>query len=144
MYSAFPGGWPGAGLFLLRIVVGSAVLAQGGVCLLSQRTPQGTLGEPVPFGVMLLGVIGVATGAALLAGFLTPVAAGVVSLGSAGVVLARLHLGAVDIPAANSDTFFIVVIAAAIAVLGPGTWSVDAWLFGRREIVIPPESRRSP
>ena len=29
--------------------------------------------------------------------------------------------------------------AAALALLGPGAYSVDAWLFGRRVLVIPPD-----
>ena len=32
--------------------------------------------------------------------------------------------------------------ALALAMLGPGAHSIDAWLFGRREIVIPDEPRR--
>jgi hypothetical protein len=35
----------------------------------------------------------------------------------------------------------LVVMAAAIALLGPGAFSLDAYLFGRHEIVIPPASR---
>jgi len=35
-------------------------------------------------------------------------------------------------------TFLIVVSAIAIALLGPGAFSLDGALFGRREIVIPP------
>ena len=32
----------------------------------------------------------------------------------------------------------IVIVAIGIALLGPGAYSVDSYLFGRREIVIPP------
>ncbi|HEX3543577.1 MAG TPA: hypothetical protein VHT31_03545 [Candidatus Acidoferrum sp.] len=35
----------------------------------------------------------------------------------------------------------MIVMAAAIALLGPGAFSLDARLFGRREILIPPPSR---
>ena len=31
----------------------------------------------------------------------------------------------------------VIILAAAIALLGPGAFSVDARLFGRREILIP-------
>jgi guanyl-specific ribonuclease Sa len=36
-----------------------------------------------------------------------------------------------------------VLIAASIAMLGPGAYSVDGYLFGRREIVIPPRGPES-
>jgi hypothetical protein len=35
----------------------------------------------------------------------------------------------------------MVVDATAIALLGPGAFSLDARLFGRREILIPPDPR---
>ncbi len=34
-----------------------------------------------------------------------------------------------------------MILAAVIALLGPGAYSLDARLFGRREIIIPPASR---
>jgi hypothetical protein len=34
--------------------------------------------------------------------------------------------------------------ALALAMLGPGAHSIDAWLFGRREIVIPDVPRHHP
>jgi hypothetical protein len=37
---------------------------------------------------------------------------------------------------------FIVVVVAAIILLGPGSLSLDARLFGRREIIIPRGPRR--
>jgi hypothetical protein len=39
---------------------------------------------------------------------------------------------------------FVLVMTAALILLGPGAFSVDSYLFGRREIVIPPDSSRSP
>ena len=34
----------------------------------------------------------------------------------------------------------LAVISVAIALLGPGAYSLDGYLFGRREIVIPPRT----
>jgi hypothetical protein len=34
----------------------------------------------------------------------------------------------------------VIVDAIALALLGPGAHSIDAWLFGRREIIIPRDS----
>jgi hypothetical protein len=39
--------------------------------------------------------------------------------------------------------FNLAAISAALVLLGPGAFSLDARLFGRREIIIP-EGRRSP
>jgi hypothetical protein len=36
----------------------------------------------------------------------------------------------------------MTVAAVALALLGPGAFSLDGRLFGRREIVIPPSSRK--
>lgn len=57
--------------------------------------------------------------APLAAGFMTPAAA----------VVAAATLWFCDAP-------WLAAIAIALALLGPGAYSVDARLFGRREIVI--------
>jgi uncharacterized membrane protein YphA (DoxX/SURF4 family) len=38
-------------------------------------------------------------------------------------------------------SIYLAVISLAIVLLGPGAFSLDARLFGRREIVIPEASR---
>jgi hypothetical protein len=62
----------------------------------------------------------------LLVGFMTPVIAIVVTLGAAALAL----LGLIQ-------SIEIVVLAIAIALLGPGAISLDARMFGRREILLP-------
>jgi uncharacterized membrane protein YphA (DoxX/SURF4 family) len=37
----------------------------------------------------------------------------------------------------------VAIVALGIALIGPGAFSVDGYLFGRREIVIPPRSPES-
>lgn len=69
----------------------------------------------------------VAAGLALLAGALTPAAVLAVSL----LLLARLAEGA------GQTTLLLLVMAVALGLLGPGAYSVDARLFGRREIEVP-------
>jgi uncharacterized membrane protein YphA (DoxX/SURF4 family) len=41
---------------------------------------------------------------------------------------------------AKPSQILATTIAVSIALLGPGAFSVDARLFGRREIIIPPSS----
>ena len=72
----------------------------------------------------------------LIAGLLTPCAAAV--LGVLEIVRrASLSPAACSLSACNASTTLVAAIAVAIAVLGPGALSVDARLFGFREIIIP-------
>ena len=83
-----------------------------------------------------LGLLAVAGGVALLAGFLTPIAGAVAGL-------TTFYLAATWDPS-PAPLFFIdrfaalLVLAdtAALAMLGPGAHSLDAYLFGRREILV--------
>ena len=68
-----------------------------------------------------------ASGALLVIGLLTPVAGMVVAAGAAAVALAD----------AGWTNVSLVVLAAAVVLLGPGAISVDSRLFGRKTIIIP-------
>lgn len=129
-FSTFPGGWPGAGLLLLRATVGLTALVQGAVNL--SASGNSTLGA------RLVGLGAVVSGVALLLGFLTPVAGTLIGLGSAGLALSWLPASSPPLLDSWLATVFIVIMAAVIVTLGPGAFSLDARLFGRREIVIPP------
>jgi hypothetical protein len=78
-------------------------------------------------------------GVALLVGALTPLAAGAAALTLLGV-LSRGSGAVVADPAGA----WALVVAVAVGLLGPGAWSVDARLFGRREIEVPPHVRPVP
>jgi uncharacterized membrane protein YphA (DoxX/SURF4 family) len=120
MFSSFPGGAPGLGLLLLRLVLGVGAIIRG-VATLST-------------GPLWLGAFAIASGALALIGFLTPFAAVVAAIGALNFAFSEARWT----PVAGA------FIAAAVALLGPGGFSVDARLFGRREIIIPPVMRRSP
>jgi uncharacterized membrane protein YphA (DoxX/SURF4 family) len=76
------------------------------------------------------------SGVALIVGFLTPLASSLVGLCVLGIVLSWIPAP----PLTSMAAVLIVITALAIALLGPGAFSVDGHLFGRREIVIPPRS----
>ena len=77
-------------------------------------------------GLVAAAVLIVAT--CLLIGFMTPIAAVVIGLASAAVVIFTFDTDAMTI---NE-----IVQTAVIALLGPGAFSIDARMFGRREILI--------
>ena len=84
--------------------------------------------------------MGIASAALLLIGFLTPLAGVVVALEAAGIGLSLLPACTRTLFDSYVSVVFAVAILLAIVTLGPGAFSVDARLFGRREIIIPPSS----
>lgn len=61
-------------------------------------------------------------------GLMTPIVAIVIALGSLVIVFT------------DPDLIQVIVLATAVAFFGPGAFSIDARLFGRREILIPKNS----
>jgi uncharacterized membrane protein YphA (DoxX/SURF4 family) len=133
--SRFPGGWPGVGLLLLRAAVGAVVAAQGAVCLVE--------GVNLKLGAWLISVSAVACGVSLLAGFLTPLASILAGLGAVSVALSWITAPDPNLFDDRLSIIFVVIMTVAIFLLGPGAFSLDARLFGRREIVIPPIAPKS-
>jgi uncharacterized membrane protein YphA (DoxX/SURF4 family) len=80
-------------------------------------------------------------GILLLIGYLTPVASSVVALIATGISLSWFTAVQSSLLSANLSLAMVLVIAVAVVCLGPGAFSLDARLFGRREIVIPDVSR---
>lgn len=92
----------------------------------------------------MVGLLGIATGASLLIGFSTPVAGALAWLLSLGVALSWLPSPTSGGFGGAAATTFMVAMAAAVLLLGPGAYSLDARLFGRREVVIPRVSDPPP
>jgi uncharacterized membrane protein YphA (DoxX/SURF4 family) len=118
-------------LLLLRAVFGGALIAEA-TCYLRQpaQTPIGAL----------LGLISAAAGALLLVGFVTPIAGIIVGLEGVGAVTSLLPFCATPQFSSGNSPIFAATILITIIILGPGAFSLDARLFGRREIIIPRRS----
>ena len=126
LFSAFPDSWPGLGLLLLRIVVGVTAAVQGEVHLVTVANH--TLGTCVIAGLAIAG------GTAVLIGFITPYAGVVLSV---SIPLFWFPSPAAGLFLDKIAVLLIMTDAIAVALLGPGAFSVDALIFGRREVLIP-------
>jgi len=122
LFSTFPHGSPGFGLLILRAALGLTVLFQSARQLF-EFTDSAFLN-------WFAGFFAVAAGVFLLVGFLTPVISTII-LAAAILSLAAGQNSGVIIE------IYAIILSAAVALLGPGAFSLDARLFGRREIVIP-------
>jgi uncharacterized membrane protein YphA (DoxX/SURF4 family) len=95
------------------------------------------------FAALGLGVLVLVVGAAVLFGFLTPVAGLSATIGYLGMGISLL-LSADTAKHNFACSFFdLAAVSMALTLLGPGAFSVDARLFGRREIIIPERGRYS-
>lgn len=92
-----------------------------------------------------MGAAGIALGVSLLVGFLTPVAGGLAALACAVISFSPIPLPLPDLCGTRLFAADAIAMALAVALLGPGAFSLDARVFGRREIIIParPQSPRS-
>jgi uncharacterized membrane protein YphA (DoxX/SURF4 family) len=119
---------------LLRGAIGLVAIIEGGYYL-----TESNVSTP---GLWLGGLLGLVAGGALLIGFLTPVAGVVVGLGAMGIGFSVLAAPTPNLFDARLTAIFAVIMTAAIVFLGPGAFSLDARLFGRREIIIPKRPRQ--
>jgi uncharacterized membrane protein YphA (DoxX/SURF4 family) len=83
-----------------------------------------------------------AAGSLLVLGFLTPIIGTVVALGACSVWLSLLPGCTPNLFDSRPALIFAWTMLVTLIGMGPGRFSVDARLFGRREIMIPPPVTR--
>ena len=119
LFSTFPDGWPGIGLLLLRLGISFRVI---------YIATAGLSGKPADPATLTQSLIAAAAGLFLVAGLWTPIVGTLLVLDEVWIAfsLSLSHQADIAVP------LFLAVLAASLAMLGPGAWSIDARLFGRR------------
>jgi uncharacterized membrane protein YphA (DoxX/SURF4 family) len=125
LYSTFAGGWPGIGLLILRLVLGSVLVVRASFKLWS---------DP-PLNLTIASVILLAGAILLMLGLWTPIVGTIVAL----VELWKILM----LPGDKWVWLLLGTISVAVAMLGPGLWSVDARLFGWKRVEAPPRKNTS-
>ena len=124
LFSTFADGWPGIGLLLLRLVTAAALIHFGMVGIREQPSQL----------ALALQLTGMAGAILLMVGVLTPLAGTLTAIAKVCIAMTRFF------GAAPGDPWIALAqatLAAALAMIGPGAWSVDARLFGRKHIDLP-------
>jgi hypothetical protein len=117
LFAGFPTGAPGCGLILLRVVAALSL----------QADPSGHLALTAH--TSLPGVALIVLSLLLLVGLLTPVMA----------LLAAVIESVVLFTSGTTDLALLLPgppICVAVALLGPGAYSIDARLFGSRVVIL--------
>lgn len=116
LFSTFAEGWPGFGLLLQRGLTSTILLY-----LASLHLPEAT-----KFASSLPHLIGAIAGLFLIFGLWTPLAGIAIALVEAWILFTVWQNPLIAILLAGSG--------ATLAMIGPGVWSIDAQLYGRKHI----------
>jgi putative oxidoreductase len=116
LFSSFADGWPGAGLLLLRLLAGGGLIYSG----------IGSAWSAFGAGQMVPPVLAATFGAMLVVGLFTPFA---------GIMAAAVEVWiAFSHPEYRWPQVGLAGLTVGLAMIGPGAWSIDARLFGRKQI----------
>jgi uncharacterized membrane protein YphA (DoxX/SURF4 family) len=118
LFSSFARGLPGLGLLIMRFVSAAALAGQSVASLHTHTSTESSLLVWVRFAISLAILLGLWTPIAGALGFLVEVW---LSINSPGDIWMPILIG---------------TLAGALALIGPGAWSIDARLFGWKRIEI--------
>lgn len=116
LFSTFANGWPGKALLVQRLITGAA-LSFSAVALLGKNSPVMSTAPQL---------IGAAAGIFLALGLWTPIMGTLVAIAELWIAFAR--------PDTPWIPILLATFGATLAMIGPGAWSLDARLFGRKHI----------
>jgi hypothetical protein len=116
LFSSFANGWPGIGLLLQRSLT-AILLVRFGIIELT-----GTSYSPS----MIPQTIGAFAGILLFVGLWTPVMGTLIAVVELWIVFTGVGDPAIPI--------VLATLGGTAAMIGPGAWSIDARLFGRKHI----------
>jgi putative oxidoreductase len=111
LFSAFPNSLPGAGLLLLRFCQSTLLIHHAGILSGLSLSTEG-----------LVKLFATGAGGLILLGLFTPF---VSTIGAAAALWMAIPL---------EERILLAAIGIGLALLGPGAWSIDALLYGRRRI----------
>jgi putative oxidoreductase len=118
LFSTFPNSWPGRGLLLQRVVTATILFCSG----------FGHISEPSQFALIFPHVIAAIAGVFLLLGLWTPVC---------GTLTAVVEVWVGYSSTCGGISIMLATSGATLAMIGPGAWSIDARVFGRKHFEIP-------
>jgi putative oxidoreductase len=118
LFSNFANGWPGRGLLVKRALT-AALLTHCVVSRLTEASWSAAFPELIAAG---LGIF-------ILVGLWTPLVGTLVGLTEVWILISRSTGSWIPLISA--------VLGVTLAMIGPGAWSVDARLFGRKHIEAP-------
>ncbi len=119
LFSTFADGWPGAGLLLQRVLTSIVLLYFGVTHIL----------ETARFGLSVGYVIAAVAGLFLLLGLWTPLAGITIAIVEVWILLAW--------SGSSLTPIMLAGLGGTVAMIGPGMWSIDAKLYGRKHLEDP-------
>jgi putative oxidoreductase len=116
LFTSFAGGWPGFGLLIQRFIVGTMLLHQSATLFRSTTS----------IAPSISGSIGTVLAIFIMIGLWTPLA---------GVLVVAFEVCiAFLLPENLENGILFAAVGATLAMIGPGAFSIDSRLFGRKQI----------